>query len=297
MAPSSDQAAGSAVPASRSGKPVVSNTYLRLAEAAGVVPSVVVRVFGQLRTLIIEALGQAKPFRVHGIVTFALRSCQAKAARTSTIQGNTFTTRPVPAMKRVMCEVATPLRKAVSSSIPYSPAALKPSTQMLCQKIATSIGEVDITTDLVGKVITAFCSAVVLELRAGRSFVVDGIVRFKLVEIKARPAEYVYSTICRRVCLHKAAGPQLRVHGRVLRVVLKTDDYVTRCFKFVQRLFLSSLSGIISAAGRLRYQQTERSEEPSQNMPCSGTTQVQLYGRLPWLQCGCEGRQSRWSFR
>ena len=124
------------------------------------------------------------------------------------------------------CTVSSPLQRAVSSSIPYAPTALTPAALMLCQEIASSIGEEDITAEVVGKVIAALRNAIVQDLRGAGVLVLDGLVRFKRSEAKARPAEYAYNALHGKVILHKATGPQQRVHGRVPRPTQCTETPV-----------------------------------------------------------------------
>ena len=151
MASSSDLVKAPTVAATRQGPQALLKSCARLGEAAGVAPSVVHTILEHVQKLTVDALQQLKPFALHGIATFTRRLWKAKAASSRTIHGYRFTTRPVPEARRVECTVASPLQRAVSSSVPYASIALTPAAQLLCEKLATLTGERDITAEEVGK--------------------------------------------------------------------------------------------------------------------------------------------------
>ena len=215
MAASSVQApAPAASPASAVTKGVP-KYCLRLAEAASVTPSAVHKIFEHLRKLAIDALQQMQRFNLHGIATLRRQHYRATAASTRTIHGHKFKAQALPATWRVNCTVATVLARTALSAVPCAPTALTPGAQALCQKLADSIGEPDITSKLVSTVITALQHLIIGDLRATGLIVLDGLVRFKRTEIKARPAEYAYNAYYAKVILHKAKGAHRRVYGRV----------------------------------------------------------------------------------
>ena len=170
-------------------------------------PCMVHKIFDHLRRLAIDALQRMESFRLHGIVTFRRYHYRAKAAGTRTIHGHKFKVKAQPATWRVNCTVAPALASTVLAAASYAPRALTPGAQALCQKIASSIGEHDITSDLVSKVVVALQN------------VLDGLLRFKCTDVKARPAEYAYNARYGKVILHKAKGAHRRVYGRVPRPI------------------------------------------------------------------------------
>ena len=212
MASSSDLVKAPTVAATSKGPQALLKSCARLGEAAGVAPSVVHTILEHVQKLTVDALQQLKPFALHGIATFTRRLCKAKAASSRTIQGHKFTTRPVPEVRRVECTVASPLQRAVSSSVPYASIALTPAAQLLSEKLATLIGERDITAAVVVKVMTALRNAIVQDLRISGMFAHDGHVRFQRSEAKARPVEYAHNAIHGKVILHGAAGPCMDVY-------------------------------------------------------------------------------------
>ena len=133
----------------------VSKYCARLAEEVGVAPNVVQTIFDHLRKLAIDALQQTKPFRLHSIATLRRRSYRATPAGTAEMHGRVFKTKPLPATRRVNCRVAMVLERTVLAPASTSQNPQTPAVKALCQALATSIGEEDITSDLVGKVITA----------------------------------------------------------------------------------------------------------------------------------------------
>ena len=173
------------------------------------------KIVKHLRKFAIDALQQMKPFSMHGIATFRRQYYRARAARTRTIQGREFKVQPRPATWRVNCTVASKLARTVLAAASSAPRGLTPGAQALCQKLASSIGEQDITPDLVRKIVAALQNVIIGDLRATGLFVLDGLVRFKRSEVQARPAEYVYNAIHAKTILLKAKGLRQRVYGRV----------------------------------------------------------------------------------
>ena len=112
------------------------------------------------------------------------------------------------------CTVATVLARTAASAVPCAPRAPTPGAQALCQKLAASIGEQDNTSELISKVITALQHLIIGDVRATGLFVLDGLVRFKRTEIKARPTEYAYNAYYGKVILRTAKGAHRRVYGR-----------------------------------------------------------------------------------
>jgi hypothetical protein len=213
-------AAGVQAPASAAGPAsvdakLVPKYCLRLAKAASVTPSAVHKIFEHLRKLAIDALQQMQRFSLHGIATLRRQHYRATAASTRTIHGHKFKAQALPATWRVNCTVATVLARTALTAAPCAPTALTPGAQALCQKLAASIGEQDITSDLVGKVVVALQNLIIGDLRAAGIFVFDGLVCFIRTEVKARPAEYAYNARYAKVILHKAKGARRRVFGRV----------------------------------------------------------------------------------
>jgi hypothetical protein len=177
------------------------------------------KIFENLRKLAIDALQRMESFRLHGIVTFRRQHYRAKAAGTRTIHGHKFKVKAQTATWRVNCTVAPALASTVLAAASYAPRALTPGAHALCQKLAASIGEQDITSDLVSRVVVALQNVIIEDLRATGVFVLDGLVRFKRTEVKARPAEYAYNVRYGKVILHKAKGARRRVYGRVPRPI------------------------------------------------------------------------------
>ena len=216
MAGSSVQEPGSAVVSSSINAKRVPKYCVRLAEALNVAnPCAIRMIFDELKQLAIEALRQMQPFSLYGIATFRRQHCRAKAAGTRIIRGHEFKVKPQPVAWRVNCTPAHVLVRAVLATASSAPKALTPGAKALCEKLASSIGEEDISPDLVGKVMLALRSIIIGDLRAMGCFVLDGVVRFTRKEVKARPAEYVYKAKCGKVILLQAKGAQQRIYGRV----------------------------------------------------------------------------------
>ena len=134
------------------------------------------------------------------------------------VHGRVFKTKATQTTRRLICKVALVLERSV---IAAAPGSLKGQAQThalktLCQTLATSsTGKADITSDLVAKVVTTLRNIIIQDLRATGVFVLDGLVRFVLADVKARSAEYV-NCFGRTVCM-KAKGPHRRVYGHVPR--------------------------------------------------------------------------------
>ena len=214
MAGSSGQALAPAVASASKGP--LPKYCVRLGEAASVDPCVVQKIFEHFRSMAIDSLQQMKPFSLHSIASFRRHMHRARPASTKKIQGRAFKTKPLPATRRVNCTVTSTLECTVLSAAPSNPKSPTPIVAAQCQKLATSIGDQDITSDMVGKVVTALRNAIIQDLRAKGTFVLDGIVRFVRVDIKARPAQYSQIP-CGKLALFKAKGPHRRVYGRAPR--------------------------------------------------------------------------------
>ena len=127
-----------------------------------------------------------------------------------------FKTKPQPPARRVNCTVTSVLERTVLAATLDTPKKNPtPAVVALCQRLATSIGEDQITSDVVGKVITALRNAIIQDLRATGKSCLEGFVRFIRVDVKARPAQYVQNSYFGGVILRKAKGQHQRVYGQV----------------------------------------------------------------------------------
>ena len=188
---------------------------VRLGEAAGVEPSTVQMIFESLRKLAIEALQRKKPFFAPDIARLSRIYVRGGVPHTVRFAGRAYEARATPAAYRVRCTVAHQLQRAVFAPTPCAPAAPTPAVKAFSEKLATSTGVAAVTTDLVGSVLAELRSAIIRDLRAIGLFLFDGFVRFKIADVAARPAEYVYHAALGRVVLNKAKGPRRCVYGRV----------------------------------------------------------------------------------
>ena len=189
----------------------------RVAKEADVSPHIAHTIFEHLTQMAIDTLRTKKPFRLHRIASFRLFACIGRPAGTKEIHGHVFKAKSKPASRRVICRVALVLERSV---IATSPGDLKghaqtPALKALCQALATSIGREEITSELVGNVVASLRTIIIHDLRATGVFVLDGLVRFVLANVKARSAAYV--TCYGRTVLMKAKGPHRRVYGHAPR--------------------------------------------------------------------------------
>ena len=186
----------------------------RLADEVCSTPPLVRTVLKQIREVAITSLQSMKPFRLHSIATFRRRSYIARRASTKEIRGLVFKTQPLPATKRVNCKVSPVVERAVLAASPAASRNVTAGVISLAAELAGAIAATDVTAALVVKIITALRSIVIQDLRATGLCVLDGLVRFVRVDVKARKAHY--GPFCGgKVVLHKAKGTHRRVYARV----------------------------------------------------------------------------------
>ena len=82
------------------------------------------------------------------------------------------------------------------------------------EAVSKSIGQPDITSDVVGKVIAGLRELIVRDLREKGRFILAGLAGFYRVDAPARPPHYS-NLRGQRQKLCKGSGPQKRVFSRV----------------------------------------------------------------------------------
>ena len=187
----------------------------RLGAAAGVEPSTVHLIVESLRTLAIEALERKKPFVLPDIARFSRIQVRGKAAHPVRFAGAAYDAKATPASCRARCVAARKLQRAVLAPSPCAPAATTPAVKAFCGSLAAAAGDAAVTLDLVASVIAELRTAIIQDLRAAGAFVLDGFVRFKVVDVPARHAEYLYNASLRKTILHKDKAACRCVHSRV----------------------------------------------------------------------------------
>ena len=80
-------------------------------------------------------------------------------------------------------------RRGGGGKTPKKPAAMT-SSEKFRQAVVASIDQSEITSDVVGKVITGLRASIVCDLREKESFVLDGLTGFYRVDTPARPMQY-----------------------------------------------------------------------------------------------------------
>ena len=88
------------------------------------------------------------------------------------------------------------------------------SSEKFRQAVVASIGQSDITSDTVGKVITGLRASIVCDLREKGSFILDGLTGFYRVDTPARPMQYS-NLRGQNQKLCRGSGPMKRVFCRV----------------------------------------------------------------------------------
>ena len=89
-----------------------------------------------------------------------------------------------------------------------------PFREKFKEAVSTSIGQPDITPDVVGKVTAGLRGVIVRDLREKGSFVLAGLASFYRVDAPARPLHYS-NLRGQKLKLCKGSGPQRRIFCRV----------------------------------------------------------------------------------
>ena len=211
--------------------------FERLTAEAGGAPGVVQTILEHIRKMALDNLRSKQIFLLRGIATFRRQLTNSRPARKQLLHGRIFTSKAIPERRKVYCRIIKELERAAvdptksisvvapvapesrarakrkKGETPKKPAAMT-SSEKFKQAVVDSIGQSDITSDVVGKVITGLRAAIVHDLREEGSFVLDGLTGFYRVDTPARPMQYSnlggrHKKLCR------GSGPMKRVFCRV----------------------------------------------------------------------------------
>ena len=202
----------------------------RLASESGLSAEAVLAILTHSKTNAIRELRSKRFTVLPRICCFKHSIVSGRSARVKKIRAHTFKSKPIPDTRRVSCRVMKQLERAALAA--PSPGQQSQHGQRSTQKkpartraenafysnVVESIGSEEITADSIEQFVAALRAIIARDLRTRGVFVLADFVTLQVVDVKAKPAQYVNLKRFRSRII-QAKGAQRRVYGRVLASV------------------------------------------------------------------------------